>query len=68
MLVAVFYWLLMFLVYYILLERFKLGDEVLYMLRVDKKNSGFRSDGDLILDNFHKFSVGILRRHAELLC
>ena len=53
--VSVFYKIILFLVDYILLGGFKLGYEVLDLSEVDAKLSGYRSDGDFILDDGHEF-------------
>ena len=55
MLIDVFYQLFLFLGYSIFLVVFKLEDEVLDIKIADAKFSGFRSDGDFILDMGNKF-------------
>ena len=52
---SVLYQLLLLIVDSILLGRFKLGDEVLYVSVVDAKISGCITDGEFILDNRHEF-------------
>ena len=54
MLIAVLYQILMFIGGYILLGRFKIGDEFPDLLIVDAKFSGCRADGDFILDDGHE--------------
>ena len=50
MMIAVFYLIIILLIYSVLLSVFGLGDEVLDVSVVDAKFSGYISDGDFILD------------------
>ena len=54
MLIAVFYQILLFILYPILLVGFKLGDEVLDLLELGDIFIGQRADGYFVLDDNHE--------------
>ena len=51
MMIAVFYMLILLLVYSILLRVFKIVDDILDLFGVDSKFSGYRADVYFILDD-----------------
>ena len=67
-LISIFYQLILLLGYSILLDGFKIRDEVLDLSRVDAKISGCRLDGDFILYGDHELLVYVTRRHVNFLC
>ena len=67
MMITVFYHFFLIFVYSILLVGFELEDDILDVLVVCDENSGFRSDGDLILDRSHEFLEKVVRINVELI-
>ena len=68
LLYSVFYQLTLILGDYILLGRFKLGDEALDISGVYAKFSEFRSDGDFIFYDRRELIVELVMIHFDILC